>query len=130
MSTFETLFPVPTGGRNADDMGMPPGSSPQAPEPGTFADKSGCFHPTESNTEFPDAAIQDRADAARLDWIERMIAEHASVWLSSCGEELRFVQVRHHGDCTNFPTVKGLRAALDAAIAAALPEPSRPEEKS
>lgn len=23
MTTFETLFPIPTGGRNADDMGMP-----------------------------------------------------------------------------------------------------------
>jgi len=24
VSTFDTLFPVPNGGRNADDMGMPP----------------------------------------------------------------------------------------------------------
>lgn len=24
MNTFDALFPIPAGGRNADDMGMPP----------------------------------------------------------------------------------------------------------
>ena len=33
MSTFDTLFPMPTGGRNADDMGMPPPLHKPLPEP-------------------------------------------------------------------------------------------------
>jgi hypothetical protein len=30
MSTFDSLFPVPTGGRNADDMGLPPAPKVEA----------------------------------------------------------------------------------------------------
>ncbi|WP_144156536.1 hypothetical protein [Paraburkholderia sp. BCC1885] len=56
-----------------------------------------------------------RADAARLDWIEARIADSAAVWMLPCGESLRFVQVRHFGECENYPTVEGLRNAIDAA---------------
>jgi hypothetical protein len=58
-----------------------------------------------------------QGDAARLDWIEQKIQSKGSVWLLPCGESLRFVQVRHAGHCENYPTVEGLRAAIDAAIA-------------
>jgi len=60
----------------------------------------------------------DAGDGVRLDWIESMIKEHCAVWMLPCGESLRLVQVRHIGDCENYPTVEGLRAAIDAAIAA------------
>ena len=33
MNTFDVLFPLPTGGRNADDMGMPPPVNQRAPDP-------------------------------------------------------------------------------------------------
>jgi hypothetical protein len=63
----------------------------------------------------PSAGVQ--GDAARLDWIEEQIASKGSVWLLPCGESLRFLQVRHAGHCQNYPTVEGLRQAIDAAIA-------------
>jgi hypothetical protein len=56
-----------------------------------------------------------REDAERLDWIETRIADSAAVWMLPCGESLRFVQVRHFGECENYPTMEGLRNALDAA---------------
>jgi len=60
-----------------------------------------------------------RKDAERLDWMAVKVGEKSSVVLMPCGESLRFVQVRHFGDCENYPTVEGLRAAIDAAMAAA-----------
>jgi len=59
-----------------------------------------------------------RKDAERIDWIEKKIRETASVWFCPCGEDLRFVQVRHiGGGVYNHPTVSGLRAAIDNAMA-------------
>jgi hypothetical protein len=58
-----------------------------------------------------------RADAERMDWIEATINGKGAVWFLPCGEDLRFVQVRHPSwpEVTNYPTVEGLRAAIDAA---------------
>ena len=56
-------------------------------------------------------------DAMRIDWIESQIQRTGSVWFLPCGEELRFIQVRHCGETTNYPTVAGLRKAIDSAIA-------------
>lgn len=59
-----------------------------------------------------------REDATRLDWIEDRISDSAAVWMLPCGESLRFVQVRHFGELAeNYPTVEGLRNAIDAARA-------------
>lgn len=56
-----------------------------------------------------------KRDAERLDWVSAQLDEMGSVWFLPSGEELRFVQVRHCGHTANFPTVAGLRAAIDAA---------------
>lgn len=58
-------------------------------------------------------------DAERVNWIEARIKDSAAVWFTPCGPDLRSVQVRHMGDCYNYPTVEGLRQAIDAAILAA-----------
>lgn len=57
----------------------------------------------------------DVEDAARLAWIEAMVAKKSTVVIGTCGEELRLVQVRHFGDCTNYPVASGVRAAIDLA---------------
>lgn len=57
-----------------------------------------------------------RKDAERLDWIASVVDGHSSFWLLPCGEDLRFVQLRHFDDCRNYPVVEGVRAAIDAAM--------------
>ncbi|WP_323142771.1 hypothetical protein [Massilia phyllosphaerae] len=65
--------------------------------------------------------VQDgEKDAERLDWIDAQIAEKGSIWILPCGADMRFVQVRMAGHCTNYPTMEGkAREAIDAAMAAA-----------
>lgn len=55
-------------------------------------------------------------DAARLKWLEAVVQQKSAVWLLPCGESLRFVQVRHPGECHNYPTCESLRSAIDAAM--------------
>jgi hypothetical protein len=43
-SEFEILFPIPTGGRNADDMGMPPvRTAPKIRKPYTYEGHDGLW---------------------------------------------------------------------------------------
>lgn len=57
-----------------------------------------------------------RKDAELLDWMEKNIRAHAAVWVLPCGDDLRFVQVRHFGDCASYPVAEGVRQAIRAAI--------------
>lgn len=63
-----------------------------------------------------------KEDARRLDALEAILLKAGTVYLLPCGADLRFVQVRSVGEVTNYPTVLGLRAAIDSALALAAKE--------
>ena len=86
MSTFDTLFPTPTGGRNADDMGMPPNWPPRltfTPEgiAGLFLRKHFATANGEHQQELAgllrECVEQDRKRCAQ--WVRDNYQDHATI---------------------------------------------------